>query len=1070
MLDEDLTVNGTLTLSGGAQLDLSGHVLTVKGLSATAGTAGTANIVANGSFETTTGAPASGFKYFDSSCYPNGWTCKNSGFTHTSDGTWKSVNAPDGNWAVFMQNKNARMETDVDAAEAGMYRLTLNYGGRPKYTENSTLTVELNGVEVARVASGSITTASQTLTVRVPFAKGSNTLTIRNAGDGCMWIDNVKAVKDAKPSIFDSTTDAANPGELRFAVDSGVTSAMVCPEPYLDGNLRFVKTGPGFLWVNKGSSYDKSFSPTFTGGTWVEGGVVAPQQANETGNDLTYGYDNFKPFGTRRRDMITVLPGGMFDVRGNWCYRTSIILAGGAIRNQGYAHSHGYGNEHGYGPSKLTADSTNLVNIEPSSAGNAADRKAAKFGSSDAAWNDLDLGGFTLTSTIKDDRQLYLLYAHITNGTFKVEGGTGTLRPYASAINMRTATLDIDCALNMTQTINVDGYISRYTGSSNAGTAALNVYGTFTPVPGAKYYGCTMQDGSTIDVTAWSEALPLAGGFTSGDGTVKCPSGTVAVYTGGREIAVGDQLLSWSSMPAAAFELSCDGPSAAERELAVFKDSGGLYVKSTAVPDYATLDVENDSWRFWKENGTELTDVYEGDAPTAEMAVRFSTFAEYAGIKAKVLSGDVSPAYCYATSLAFDEGTAAFDMSGLDFQVAEGMAIDVKGNTLKLPFSTVCGATAFTVTSSVAGGALEVEVPEGQTAVNTATALGGLLKLVKTGGGVFASSKSQAYTGGTLVSAGTARPKDGVAGANNYYDYAECKWFGTGGITVAEGGTFDCRGWHCFRTMIALDGGTLANSHLDMDGYWRAGSGVGAVTKDSSVDVSNSLVFGDKNNTKINLAGHRLSCTVASGKTLYFTANVATNGTLAVSGEGKIRFENAGYNTTADRTKIDLSSTALELSAAVDMSTSVDVGDYAALYDGTANGGGTGVLSVSGTFKPAGAGFYGPTMAGGSTIDFSEWEGEWPLVSSAAAGRKTVTFASGTEEAPATVNVKLAPVSANLRALAREKGYLLEWEGGAAPEYVSFVQEPGSRGQMKVVADETGLRLVRNTGLTIIIK
>ena len=53
----------------------------------------------------------------------------------------------------------------------------------------------------------------------------------------------------------------------------------------------------------------------------------------------------------------------------------------------------------------------------------------------------------------------------------------------------------------------MDDYYAACTNNVNNGTAAMNVYGRFTPATDY-FYGCTLQDGATIDLNgrtgAWS--------------------------------------------------------------------------------------------------------------------------------------------------------------------------------------------------------------------------------------------------------------------------------------------------------------------------------------------------------------------------------------------------------------------------------------------------------------------------------------------------------------------------------------------------------------------------------------
>lgn len=65
--------------------------------------------------------------------------------------------------------------------------------------------------------------------------------------------------------------------------------------------------------------------------------------------------------------------------------------------------------------------------------------------------------------------------------------------------------------------MNVGDYVPRYTGTYNPGTGAMNVYGTFKPTADHdKFYGCTIQDGATIDLSERTTPLPCVSTFTTG--------------------------------------------------------------------------------------------------------------------------------------------------------------------------------------------------------------------------------------------------------------------------------------------------------------------------------------------------------------------------------------------------------------------------------------------------------------------------------------------------------------------------------------------------------------------------
>ena len=209
----------------------------------------------------------------------------------------------------------------------------------------------------------------------------------------------------------------------------------------------------------------------------------------------------------------------------------------------------------------------------------------------------------------------------------------------------------------------------------------------------------------------------------------------VAVHTGARNISAGDRLLAWNAVPAedVTFSLVCDGQTAEERNLTIVVKSDGLFVKSTLTPSYALRDLAAGRWNFYLEDGSEFPGGWT-EGVTGEIEVRFSSFAEYQAIKEL----GVSPSRFLLTALNLPEGTAFYDMGdGMDFAVAAGLTIDVKGNRLRLPPSAVGGITAFTVTSSVAGGVFDIWVPEGTTINNTKVTItgGNKMQVWKTGGG-----------------------------------------------------------------------------------------------------------------------------------------------------------------------------------------------------------------------------------------------------------------------------------------------------------------------------------------------
>ena len=123
--------------------------------------------------------------------------------------------------------------------------------------------------------------------------------------------------------------------------------------------------------------------------------------------------------------------------------------------------------------------------------------------------------------------------------------------------------------------LNVHDYVAAYDYDANSGTAALNVYGAFKPTT-AYFYGPTMQDGSTLDLSAWPGGWPLASGFTSGNTAISFADGaTIKVSFGATPVGKvsGKKVLGWDAAPA-----SVDFAPAAGERFGLRKQDDGLYI------------------------------------------------------------------------------------------------------------------------------------------------------------------------------------------------------------------------------------------------------------------------------------------------------------------------------------------------------------------------------------------------------------------------------------------------------------------------------------------------------------
>ena len=147
------------------------------------------------------------------------------------------------------------------------------------------------------------------------------------------------------------------------------------------------------------------------------------------------------------------------------------------------------------------------------------------------------LGGHTLTVNIDGNgKRLYVRNNYIFDGKIDILSG-GWLHIVQPCV-ATNVDFKVGCALQIAAALSVRDYEAVWasnTQSHNAGTAALNVYGTFTPAAGQKFYGCTMQNGSTIDLSGATGAFSTLSYYTGGSTNIKfAANANVTVNLAGR--------------------------------------------------------------------------------------------------------------------------------------------------------------------------------------------------------------------------------------------------------------------------------------------------------------------------------------------------------------------------------------------------------------------------------------------------------------------------------------------------------------------------------------------------------
>ena len=366
---------------------------------------------------------------------------------------------------------------------------------------NSTLAMDCDwrglGTTVSFASSASVNLDGHTLTVA--GLESPNNATIKNDNSGTrstLCVSNVTETANTKVAIA--------------------------------GNVKFVKMGTGRFTAGKGCTY--------TGGNELLEGVTyvslnATQQATmgASGNEI-------------------LVRNATLDLGGQvWYTIYGIVLDNGTISSAFSENISTYGGGAIIGDTWLLSNST----LQTTGSGNLR------------LWSgrSLNLGGNTLSVNLANatkfivgtDVDAATSVTPISNGTFVVSGGTFMTQNYKGTINAMTTTMRMGCAINLPSmsTMNVRDYVALYDGTDNSGTGALNIYGTFKPSVHDKFYGATMQNGSTIDLSSRTNALPLVSAFTSGDHTLKFADGaTVFINPGSLTVNSKTPIVTWEEKPA----------------------------------------------------------------------------------------------------------------------------------------------------------------------------------------------------------------------------------------------------------------------------------------------------------------------------------------------------------------------------------------------------------------------------------------------------------------------------------------------------------------------------------------
>ena len=331
--------------------------------------------------------------------------------------------------------------------------------------------------------------------------------------------------------IFNSSNDVM--AEVHFNVPGGLTFSnstvhFGTSNAFLNNNIKFVKEGNG--------TFVSAIGQPCKGGPQIVAGTLKAGVAGTS-----------NPFGATPQT-ITVPAGCTFDANGQTGFANyTFVQNGGTISSSAGSSSYAQG-------------FLKTVSLTDDSAFDL-------FGAYGIVGNDysatsVDLGGHTLSVNVgHTGARLYLCnttfgasggVVDIAGGGYLQVGLNFTNAGALNAVNASNVDFRVNCCLNVLAPFSVRDYVALNSVNGNSGNEAINVYGAFKPSPTHNYFhGCRMQEGSTIDLSERTAALPLVSAFTNTDSdrTLKFADGaTVYMVLGGKRFASG-KVISWNEKP-----------------------------------------------------------------------------------------------------------------------------------------------------------------------------------------------------------------------------------------------------------------------------------------------------------------------------------------------------------------------------------------------------------------------------------------------------------------------------------------------------------------------------------------
>ena len=318
---------------------------------------------------------------------------------------------------------------------------------------------------------------------------------------------------------------------------------------------------------------------------------------------------------------------------------------------------------------------------------------------------------------------------------------------------------------------------------------------TLKPADGSRFAPEALEVGDGLQLTVPLYAVNVGGTLTLGTGSKitfdvsNYDGGETALVTGGIVLPAGES-----------DALAHFGVTDNRFAISLSADGKTVYAKLATVAATATWTGAGDgtslgsaaNWECRNGSGTVLPDA---------LPCEFTRVIACSGSAALNAPAGTTIPWQY---LRIEAGDATLATDSIDWRgipvlcVPEGVTVDLNGKGLHM--NGKLDGTG-TITSSVAGGELHIDVPEGSSTTNATVAFKGSLKLVKDGDGTFtAACAKQAYTGGTEIADGTL-----MLGTSNLPLGAK-----NASVKICAGTVYDMNG--CFSTSSCIYAYDLAGT------------------------------------------------------------------------------------------------------------------------------------------------------------------------------------------------------------------------------------------------------------------